>query len=155
MQPVAGGSKAAIWASRAALHKPVGCPASNIHCTVKASQDFEISWGQISLEFNTNRDNTLVSARRSWKSLYTVILDFHLSPTHSLGCLIIGAISFSITNLNLLAIHGQNSFHHPCALPWLWCRDLCVVVWEPGAQLCGGWFGIFSSLRGTCPADTS
>lgn len=85
IQPVAGGSKAAMWMSRAALHKPVGCLLSNIHCTVKASQDFEISLGQISLEFNTNGDNTFVSARHSWKSLYTTIPVFHLSLTRGLA----------------------------------------------------------------------
>lgn len=58
---------------------------SNIPCTVKSSQYFAISWGQISLALNTNGDSIFVSARCSWKPLYTVILVFHLSCTHSLA----------------------------------------------------------------------
>lgn len=80
-------------------------------CTVKASQEFDISCGQISLEFKPNSDNTFVPARSSWKSLCAGVQFFLICLPH-VGLQkgvssITGALSFSITNLNLLEVCDQ------------------------------------------------
>lgn len=131
----------------------MGCLTSNIPSTVKASQEFEIICGQISLEFSTNSGNTYFCQK------FMEVFEHRNKYIFSICLPHIGLAKERVFNHQyhfLLHLNKQ----HIIVLIWpqicIYCaaaiRDefsklcaVCVVVWKPGVNLCGGWFVIFGS----------